>query len=590
MGDLQSLQERPLALASSLGRRLILAYLFLSLTHRALRQTTSLSASSAALLPPSMFQSVVALKGMGHIMGNGGVAGETRCFLLQPSQRVQTGGDLPNGGTYIGLSRYALREEEHDAFVDRSIIITTNASSSSSVAPSSSSSSSWATWDLLYDDWYGGFDANMTQTKDGDGWYAEIPLRKGHNAIFLVHYFGQRAVAASAQVYLKETLRRNHQGGKSSLRSYEGARDTICPAIDTATSTGDFKESPSFAQPERHLFYRRGNQMVGNVTIFTQLTIDRIERLEQMAREFDGPISAAIYLGFNGNIAEEQERLDVFYNQSATLQAFVDVHLVFDRKIPWYSITSADNNENNHGKSPYPINLLRQIALDCVKTDWVWYLEADMVPMRNAQAILAKRWNDMLEADKQHGEKTVFVTPVYDCKDDNLSCNPTSKGELMRMHENKTLGRIGNRLKSHRALAYGKWESQTLPFDRYDFLPYSEQSGFKLKKQEPYFIGRKRDYVPYDVLFMGVNKDKELHLENVNDFGFSFALHPDIAIINFEHNTDDGGQQAVSWVTNANRRAMWGKQISWRYDWIFKIHYKYREELRQLRIVRSLHR
>ena len=367
MGGLQSLRER-LAAATPLGRRLILAYLFLSLTHRALRQTTSLSASSAALLPPSIFQSVVALRGTGH-MGNGG-AGETRCFLLQPSQHVQTGGDLPNGGTYIGLSRYALREEEHDAFADRSIIITTN-SSSSSIAPSSSSSS-WATWDLLYDDWYGGFDANMTQTKDGDGWYAEIPLRKSHNAIFLVHYFGERAVSASAQVHLKETLRRNHQGGKSSLRTYEGARDTICPAIDATASTDDLKESPtsssSFSQPERHLFYRRGKQKVGNVTIFTQLTIDRIERLEQMAREFGGPITAAIYLGFNGNIAEEQERLDAFYNQSAALQAFVDVHLVFDRKMPWYSITSADNNENNHGKSPYPINLLRQIALDCAKT------------------------------------------------------------------------------------------------------------------------------------------------------------------------------------------------------------------------------
>ena len=585
MGGPQSLRER-LEVATPPGRRIILACLFLSLARRALRQTASLSASSAALLPPSIVQSVVALKGTGQ-MGNGG-AGATRCFLLQ------TGGDLPNGGTYIGLSRYALREEEHGAFLDRSIVIKTNTSAELNINDSRSSapSPSRATWDLLYDDWYGGFDENMTRSNDGS-WHAEIPLRKSHNGIFLVHYFGEKAFSASARVYLKETLRRDHRGDQSSPRSYEGGRGTICPSIDTTTSTGDFKESPSsrFSQPERHLFYRRGNQKVGNVTIFTQLTIDRIERLEQMAREFDGPISAAIYLGFNGNIAEEQEQLNAFYNQSEALQAFVDVHLVFDRKMPWYSITFADNGENNHGKSPYPINLLRQIALDCAQTEWVWYLEADMVPIRNAQAILAKRWNDMLKADKQHGEMVVFVTPVYECKDDNLSCHPTSKGELVKMRESQRLVRIGNRLKSHRALAYGKWESQTLPLGHFDFLPYSEQSGFKLKKQEPYFIGRKRDYVPYDVLFMGVNKDKELHLESVNEFGFAFALHPDVAIINFEHNADDGGQQAVTWVTNPNRKAMWGKRISWRYDWIYKIHYKYREELRhQLRSVRSLHR
>mmetsp|Transcript_20231 Transcript_20231/g.58034 ORF Transcript_20231/g.58034 Transcript_20231/m.58034 type:complete len:581 (+) Transcript_20231:143-1885(+) len=575
MGVPLDLRERVVLATPQARRLLVLAYVCLTLTHRALRMLPT----TPTLLGLSPFQSIVAIQDTGR--RNDGEAGVTRCFVLQPSQHVQDG-DLPNGGTYIGLAPYALRRDEHDAFLDRSIVITANASGMSA---SSSALPSPATWDLLYDDWYGGFDQNMSQTKDG-GWHVQIPLRRNHNGIFLVHYFGNRRLTKPTRTYLKETLRRSH-ADRSNVRSYGGARAETCPPELTANDDSNLphhslaeKKAPSFTQPERHLFYRRGSQKVGDVTIFTQLTIDRIERLEQMAKEFDGPISAAVYLGFNGNISTEQEQLNEAYEQSSALKRFVDIHLVFDRKMPWYSITPSDDNGLNHGRNPYPINLLRQIALDGTETEWVWYLEADMAPMRNARTILTERWGDMMEAHKQHLGKAVFVTPVYESKENVLVSNaPSNKEELLDMRANHVLVRIGQRLKSHRALAYEQWELQTKPRGDSAFLPYSEKTGFKLKKQEPYFIGRKRDYVPFDVLFMGVNKDKELHLENVNDFGFSFVLHPDVALINFDNIKSPG------WVTNPNSRKMWGKQVSWRYEWIFKIHYKYREEMRQLRNV-----
>mmetsp|Transcript_55466 Transcript_55466/g.166329 ORF Transcript_55466/g.166329 Transcript_55466/m.166329 type:complete len:214 (+) Transcript_55466:735-1376(+) len=67
----------------------------------------------------------------------------------------------------------------------------------------------------------------------------------------------------------------------------------------------------TFRYPIRKPFFRRrkGGQSPGMVTVCTQLTIDRLGRLEVMAKSYRGPISAAMYAGFRDDAAMTTRRV-----------------------------------------------------------------------------------------------------------------------------------------------------------------------------------------------------------------------------------------------------------------------------------------
>ena len=72
------------------------------------------------------------------------------------------------------------------------------------------------------------------------------------------------------------------------------------------------------------------SQNNGDITLFTVLSIERLPRLADLAKSWDGPVSAAVAIS---NLSSEIPMVvDVWLN-TPEMRRNVDVHLVLDDKV-----------------------------------------------------------------------------------------------------------------------------------------------------------------------------------------------------------------------------------------------------------------
>lgn len=502
-------------------------------------------------------------RGIGEVIGVGGASGSSetdwvtaRCKLLESDASYR---ELPRGGQLYRLGDASLGERATDS--QQFVVIAGKERSS---------------WDMLFSDFSGAFDqVKSTNTT------LFIPWKEPHSPVFLVLY-------QQADVYIVRVQKRNAALAGSNVTNTCSVQLQRAAGLAGEVALGDgnrvrhidgetgvqvelLDSEETFRYPVREPFFRRRLNSSGLVTVCTQLTVDRLQRLEALAATYAGPVSAVVYIGFRGEASAEVEQVARLWNSSTTLQQFVDLHLVYDDNRPWYA---TGLTKENHGSNPYPVNYLRQYAVERATTDFVLYLEADMATVPNAHSFIAKRWDDMLKVNAG-SNGTVFVVPIYYSKSTNSSDMmeriPSNKSELKMMQapsHPKRLMRMGERYKSHAALAYGKWESSTDGA----FVPYDVSGNPKAileKKQEPYFIIRKQLMPPYNVLFAGMGQDKETHTRDTNACGFVFYLHPSLFAVNFEQK-----QELDGW-TNPPRRGNSG----WRQIYAHSMHEAYKQEL-----------
>ena len=106
-----------------------------------------------------------------------------------------------------------------------------------------------------------------------------------------------------------------------------------------------------------------------SVTLVTQLSFDRISRINEICQRWQGPLAVAIYL----SDAELVQFLHMMSDEFTCLSSSsldVQLHLVF-----------------RHNISFYPINMLRNVAMKYVHTHYVFILDADFIPFGNFKTL-----------------------------------------------------------------------------------------------------------------------------------------------------------------------------------------------------------
>jgi glycosyltransferase involved in cell wall biosynthesis len=93
------------------------------------------------------------------------------------------------------------------------------------------------------------------------------------------------------------------------------------------------------------------------ITLCTQLSTDRLVKLNDLVLTWQGPVSAALYVRNESDALAALEH----YDRSPELVEFVDLHLLY-----------ANNTR-------YPANVLRNVALEWAQSDAVLCLDADFV-------------------------------------------------------------------------------------------------------------------------------------------------------------------------------------------------------------------
>ncbi|KAL3320885.1 hypothetical protein Ciccas_000450 [Cichlidogyrus casuarinus] len=149
--------------------------------------------------------------------------------------------------------------------------------------------------------------------------------------------------------------------------------------------------------------YEPVNSANFKVTLLTQLSFDRFESFERLASLWQGPISAVVY----ASDAEVHELADLLQVSTVFVpRRNIGIHIVY--KSGTY----------------YPINFLRNVALDMAETEWVFVTDVDFLPSNDLHQVL--------NGVGYRKKRTCYVVPAFETARVDLAM-PENKNELKEL-------------------------------------------------------------------------------------------------------------------------------------------------------------
>lgn len=272
------------------------------------------------------------------------------------------------------------------------------------------------------------------------------------------------------------------------------------PAVNVATDVCSGFNKMKNSKWRTLLFFRefKAVSLDNDVTFAAQLSFDRIQMIEELAKYWEGPISLTLYI-----TDPELEQANDYIDASDLLQERTNIayHAVF-----------------KDGEY-YPINLLRNIGLQNIGTPYVFLADVDFFPMKDLYESLKKYIKSMNTMEKKALVIPAFETQRY------RSRIPKSKKQLLSMLATKSVMPFRHDVWAvgHSPTNYTKWKTASSPYNvewKPDFEPY---------------VVVKSTVVEYDPTFMGFGWNKVSHIMELNAQGYEFIVLPDTFIIHKAH-------------------------------------------------------
>ena len=271
------------------------------------------------------------------------------------------------------------------------------------------------------------------------------------------------------------------------------------------------------------------------ITAVTQMTADtaRLQRLQDLASRWSddgGYISVAIYVPDEVAANNTSKSLQTYFQENSALFKRTVVQLVIDER------PKGDNDESN-GRSPneYPVNILRNYAMDGAPTKHVLYIDVDFVPSVNAHSHLLKQFSLMDTSET----KMALIVPAFErklSKDEDESSSkeslnlPPQKSDLLPYVTGPGSDNIiapfhGNRFsEGHGPTEYHRWYTATEPYEvKYTY------------KFEPYFVIIKDGVPPFWEFFQGRRYNKWSWVGELSLAGYAFHVDPSCFLIHINH-------------------------------------------------------
>lgn len=284
-----------------------------------------------------------------------------------------------------------------------------------------------------------------------------------------------------------------------------------CEKSDDANPTGapeevsedecyEFRREQSLVH-RTHLFYLdyKYQPEEYDVTLVTQLSIDRLQMLELLSNCWEGPISLALYV----SDAEAQQFLK--YAQ--------DSEILTKRKNIGYHIVYKDGQF-------YPVNYLRNVALNQSQTSHMFLSDIDFLPMPG----LYNHLKSVVSRIDMEKESKALVIPAFESQRYRLEF-PTTKADLLKKLDKEEIFTFRYDVwpQGHLPTNYTKWRSTTAMYTvkwERDYEPY-----IVVKKGIPLF----------DQRFVGFGWNKVSHAILLDLLEYKFVVLPDAFIIHMPH-------------------------------------------------------
>lgn len=263
------------------------------------------------------------------------------------------------------------------------------------------------------------------------------------------------------------------------------------------------------------------------VTLVTQFTLSRLERFERTLREWDGPISVAIYL----TDAADVDRLETYLSDEQKRLAFRDLALTLVK--PDYAINEAALVE----RLRYPINKLRNLALALAPTLYVVVTDADFVPSPKMHQLLRSRGVPLITHPTSHTpsptlRRTAIVVSAFVLSTAHVGAYPATATELATLLDARpplatltdvnaghgpSLPSLLFQTSSPRLVSPAMWPPRRWAYE----VCYEPQ-------WEPYYLLHRPSHPLYDERFTDQGGDKQSHTLLINALGYEFKILRDV--------------------------------------------------------------
>ena len=237
------------------------------------------------------------------------------------------------------------------------------------------------------------------------------------------------------------------------------------------------------------------------VTLVTQLSLDRLQQLRALARAWDGPISAAVFI-------KEGQRT----NSSGTEKVLREIRAEGVRFcfLEQQSLKAAV-------RQYYPVNKLRNMALAQVDTEFLVLIDADFAVSVDLAAVLRRHtqrldWSGPL----------AVVVPAFELTVQSFTDNaPQLKVSMARALKKRQAVPFQSREypSGHFSTDNRRWVRATQPYE----VPY--RYGY-----EP-FVMLRRPVPRFDEYFVGYGQNKISHIYELAAAQFRFVVVPDAFIV-----------------------------------------------------------
>ncbi|KAL6066132.1 LARGE xylosyl-and glucuronyltransferase 1 [Balamuthia mandrillaris] len=333
----------------------------------------------------------------------------------------------------------------------------------------------------------------------------------------------------------------------------------------------------------------------GAITLVTQLSFNRLPRLVTLAKAWQGPISAAVFL----RATEEIQELSRWFREEPLAFQYVRLHLVLGKPNDPYPINTLRNvatklalppsayantvthedimqqarsvffasERHTHGVAHWLDNDLlangmffpSDVAHPNVLWDspeWIMASDVDAVP----SAPMPHFWQDLQRTTHQwndtlrHDQETIYVVPALEMTEKFLEAVgtegilkatftlPTSKEEVDLLWQQ---GHLTAMHPEYPPAYHG-------PFSLHQWLQTDEPYRVTYQRCfEGYFIARLRNMIPYDERFLGRGYNKATHHFELYASGRALAVLPNSWLVDAPH---------IATIQDTSRPALLGRE------------------------------
>lgn len=282
-----------------------------------------------------------------------------------------------------------------------------------------------------------------------------------------------------------------------------------------------------------------------SITLVTQTSLDRLERLENMCSIWTDIIAASVYFFVVDGHIMDMEKMqitgDVVAKVSAQLKA---VHGVAEQQVRCLLDVAlyVERAMSPEHAGLYPINALRNRALALSQSEIVLLLDVDFLP---STTILSDfhSWAGFHQTMELLTDKKALVVPAFEPSNKEggealvtriIGGGKQQVAEAIHDHEMRPFA-FTEHIGGQGYTNHSRWLASGLPYE----LPFIPQLYY-----EPFIVVHRKFLPWYDERFRGYGMNKIVHITALHGLGITFWTHPTGYVAHVPHGASQAKKHA----------------------------------------------